>query len=584
MIKLYVLYFKEFKKYYKNIVKNIILYIMLALLVILVGIINPYIYKILIDDIYSNRNFGLFKFFLFMTVAIFIIQVFLDYVTMRNNLTLYNKLKIKVKTILFKNILLRRLHKINESDTGYFSRLINEDFSIVGTFIVNNILNNIISLLNIIVYLGILFYINVYITLILILFLPIAIFLTKFIAKKIDKIRYILRNINAETDSWLYSTLSKWKIIKMFSSEDFQTDKYSEYLNKYVKISNKEMAFNSLNRILQNFKNEFIFSTGLYFIGAFFALNNSLKVGTIILIISYYQNIFNRLNSIIENTASLISNENTFHRLVPYIKETQNTKDSVIGRIENISLKNVYYTYNNDTDDRYILQNINLSINYGEKLCIVGKNGHGKTTLIKCLLDICKPQKGEVCYNNIDISTISMDSLYKKIGVVMQDAALFNLDFVDNLLYINPTLTIESIEDIYKKVYLYDKIEKSENKYNTSIGENGVQLSGGEMKRMLIAKAMVKKPDVLFFDEATSFLDAATEDKINDIIANNFMNQIVITISHRLSTIQNYKRIIVMYDGQIVGDGTFYELLNNNTYFKELYEEQYFSIKNLDVN
>lgn len=236
-----------------------------------------------------------------------------------------------------------------------------------------------------------------------------------------------------------------------------------------------------------------------------------------------------------------------------------------------IIFKNVYFYYHSK---RPILQNISFCVPTGNTLAIVGTSGSGKSTIARLLFRFYDVINGQILINNQDIRTITQDSLQSAIGVVAQDTILFNTSLYENILYGNPQATQKDIEAVVKLVRLDNFIAHLPNGYNTLVGERGLKLSGGEKQRISIARALLKKPIIFLFDEATSSLDTVTEQEIKKNIMEVSVNSTTIVITHRLSTITYANEIIVLNNGNIVERGTHNELLQLNAAYAKLWQKQ----------
>ena len=238
-----------------------------------------------------------------------------------------------------------------------------------------------------------------------------------------------------------------------------------------------------------------------------------------------------------------------------------------------IEFKNVSFRYDNERE-KNTLSSVNLKILGGKMTSIVGHSGAGKSTILNLIPRFHDINSGDIEIDNQSIYKSTINSLRKNISLVSQDTTLFDDTIKNNIAYANLNATQEEIEEAAKNSYANEFIEKLPNKYETIIGENGTRLSGGEKQRLSIARAMLKKSQIILLDEATSSLDAETESKIQEAI--NFLtrNRTTIVIAHRLSTILSSDKIYVIDSGKVAGEGTHEELLINSTAYKNFYEKQ----------
>lgn len=255
---------------------------------------------------------------------------------------------------------------------------------------------------------------------------------------------------------------------------------------------------------------------------------------------------------------------------------TIDTKEATAFTIKQggIVFKDIYFAYE---DNRIVLSKLNLSIKPGEKIGLIGHSGAGKSTLVSLILKNFKPTNGDILIDDQSISKITSDSIRQQIALIPQDIMLFHRSIKENIGYAKDNASLNEIKDAAKLANLHEFIESLPEKYNTLVGERGVKLSGGQRQRIAIARAILKKSPIVILDEATSSLDSITEQEIqksiNLILKEN--KATVIAIAHRLSTIRHMDRIVVIEDGVIIEEGSFDQLINNEGYFKKLWDSQF---------
>ena len=253
------------------------------------------------------------------------------------------------------------------------------------------------------------------------------------------------------------------------------------------------------------------------------------------------------------------------------IKNDPNLPNLIISDC-NINYKNVNFKYDN-TNDR-ALKNLNLEIKGGTMTALVGHSGAGKSTVINLLPRFYDPQEGSVTIDGKSISEVNLNSLRKNISLVSQDVILFDNTIKNNISYANPEASDKEIEEACKNSAAIEFIEKLPKKFDTIVGENGVRLSGGQKQRISIARAILKKSPIILLDEATSSLDADSEEVVQLAINNLTKNKTTIVIAHRLSTIHNAEVIFVLKDGGVIDSGNHDYLMNNCKEYKSLYQKQ----------
>ena len=237
-----------------------------------------------------------------------------------------------------------------------------------------------------------------------------------------------------------------------------------------------------------------------------------------------------------------------------------------------IKFSNVSFKYENSEDKA--VNDINFEISGGSMAAFVGHSGAGKSTIINLLPRFYDPQKGKIFIDGLNTNSVNLKSLRKNISLVSQDVILFDNSVKENILYANPEATEEEFLESCKFAAAEEFIIKLPNKYDTMIGENGVRLSGGQKQRLSIARAILKRSPIILLDEATSSLDAESEEIVQNAIKNLTKNKTTLVIAHRLSTIHNADIIFVIKQGKLIDSGTHEELIKNCEYYKTLYNKQ----------
>jgi ATP-binding cassette subfamily B protein len=282
------------------------------------------------------------------------------------------------------------------------------------------------------------------------------------------------------------------------------------------------------------------------------------------------QEIGNIILSYREAEASL----NNFKTLMSKQPEKDPPQPKHLGPISTLEFRNVGFKHL--TVGHKAIDNISFKVVKGETIAFVGPSGAGKTTLMKLLVGLYRPQEGNIYYNGIDENNIAFDDLRNQIGFVTQDTQLFSGTIRENLMFVNPAATEDEITDALNKASCQNLLMRAEKGMDTMIGEGGLKLSGGEKQRLSIARALLRKPNLLMFDEATSALDSLTEEEINKTIRNvsSFNDQITILIAHRLSTIMHADRIYVLEKGEVIETGTHDKLLEEKGLYFAMWRQQ----------
>jgi len=282
------------------------------------------------------------------------------------------------------------------------------------------------------------------------------------------------------------------------------------------------------------------------------------------------QEIGNIITSYREAEASL----DNFENLMQKSPEPMPLLPTHLGNIKKLEFNNVGFKH--QTAQQAAIDDISFQVQTGETIAFVGPSGSGKTTLMKLLVGLYRPQQGKILYNGIDETSINFEDLRKQLGFVTQDTQLFSGTIKENLLFVNPEATNEQLLDVLHKASCHNLLSRAEKGLDTMIGEGGLKLSGGEKQRLSIARALLRSPHLLIFDEATSSLDSLTEEEITQTIrdVSSQRNQITILIAHRLSTIMHADRIYVLEKGEVVETGTHESLLEEKGLYYAMWRQQ----------
>lgn len=402
------------------------------------------------------------------------------------------------------------------------------------------------------------------------------------------KIKVIQKRIVKETTALAGSTTESLRNIELVKSLGLTGQEVARLNNNTYKILGLELKKVKSIRTLSFIQGTFVnlLRQIIMFTLFWLVFRNILTAGELISLMFYSFFIFGPLQEIgniilvyREAEASL----NNFHNLMQKAPEAEPEKPLSLGPVNDLTFQNVAFKH--QTAQHYAIENISFSVKQGETIAFVGPSGSGKSTLMKLLVGLYRPKQGTILYNGMDENSISFDDLRNQIGFVTQDTQLFAGTIKENLLFVNPAATDADLEDVLVKASCTNLLSRAEKGLDTMIGEGGLKLSGGEKQRLSIARALLRKPRLLIFDEATSSLDSLTEQEITDTIKNvsSLQNQITILIAHRLSTIMHADRIYVLEKGNIIETGTHGKLLEEKGLYYAMWRQQIGERKNLQL-
>lgn len=369
----------------------------------------------------------------------------------------------------------------------------------------------------------------------------------------------------------IYESISAIPEIRAFSAEKWDL-KHLE--NKYNKFKNTRLK-SLLYRHFRGCTPRAVTGVGtlvLYIYGAFMIKSGTMNVGELIAFSFYYLMVVRGINHITtifsEQYYTLYHGERLydFKKLKPEISEPSNPVklEKTAGKI---TLENVWFGYSNDIK---ILQGFSLDIKPGEKVALVGTSGNGKTTILKLIGRFYDPLKGRIYLDGIDLKKISLSQIHESIGCVFQETYLFGTSIKNNIKFGKPDASDNEVIDAAKSAFAHDFIMETPKGYDTVVGERGIKLSGGQKQRISIARMFIKNPRIILLDEATSSLDNVAELQVKNALDSLMKYRTTIAVAHRLSTIMNYDRIIVIDSGKAAEIGTYSELMKNQGLFYEL--------------
>jgi subfamily B ATP-binding cassette protein MsbA len=378
-------------------------------------------------------------------------------------------------------------------------------------------------------------------------------------------------------NTYLIELFKNHKLIKIFQQEKYENKRAERFINdvkeKAIKIATVYVRSSPIMETLTG-----IMIAVLIFYSGKLVLKNEIDVNNFFSFLAAMMLAYQPVRSLATLNITISQGLSAASRILPVIDEkselVENENDTQIEITSgNIEFKNIFFKYDNKNGNS-VLNSVNIKMLGGKMTSIVGHSGAGKSTILNLIPRFYDAISGDIQIDNQSIYKCTINSLRKNISLVSQDTTLFDDTIRNNIAYANLDASEQEIEEAAKNSFAIEFIEKLPNKYETIIGENGTRLSGGEKQRLSIARAMLKKSQIILLDEATSSLDAETENKIQDAI--NFLtkDRTTIVIAHRLSTILNSDKIYVIDAGKVVGEGTHDQLLADSKIYRNFYEKQ----------
>ena len=419
------------------------------------------------------------------------------------------------------------------------------------------------------------FCINWRLALISIIVLPLVVVPMVLVGKTLRRLSNRSQEKMADMNSLLVETITGVRIVRAFCTEKIETTKFQKQIRDYYRIAMKSVKRTLLLGIITELIGVAMALFIIYYGGRQVIANQSsfgafaLFMAALLSLIRPFKKL-SQVNSIMEQAVAASIRIYQVLDIPPTIKEKAEAKELKEFK-ESIRFEGVWFNY----EEQEILKGIDLEVEKGEMLAIVGPSGVGKTTLVDLIPRFYDPRRGRILIDGVDIKDATLNSLRQKIGIVTQETILFNDTIRANIAYAKPQASKEEIEEAARQAYAHDFIQRLPLNYDTVIGDRGTKLSGGERQRIAIARALLKNPPILILDEATSQLDSESERLVQEALDKLIKGRTVFVIAHRLSTVRNARRIIILEKGVIVEQGTHEELLaNKQGLYKRFYQLQ----------
>ncbi|HOP65439.1 MAG TPA: ABC transporter ATP-binding protein [Bacilli bacterium] len=568
--------FKNLKQTWKYVKKNkklLIIYIIGSLLLSVIGAVTPILAAQALLKISNN----LLDQLIYIAIAIFVVEVFRNivrYVDQKYYQKLFVKTLFLLKNDVSKTVLKFETKVIDTNSSGVFiDRITNDTEEIAGT--IANVGSNITDIITNIGILIAVLIVNKYIFIFFVVAMVILFWFKKSRMKQWFETKKEYHRLNEINTGLVTELIRGLRDIKVLNASKNVTKivnkKLTESTDKMYETNRKFHTYRLYAGSVQDFVD-----LAFIFLAIFLTKNAMLSTTSFVILYMYRSKIYSLLDSVsrlMENIKVFNVSATRVYALLDsenYPQETFGNKH--LAKIKgDFEFKNVAFGYN---ENRLIIKDLSFKIKANTTTAFVGKSGSGKTTIFSLLTKLYHINEGEILIDGVNIDELDEESIRSNITIITQTPYIFNFSIKENLRIVNEKAKDEEIIKACKQACLHDFIMSLPNKYDTLIGEGGVMLSGGERQRLAIARALLRKSEIILFDEATSSLDNETQKEIQKAINNIKGVYTVLIIAHRLSTVVDSERIIVIDQGEIVGDGTHKELYKENKIYRNLYEKE----------
>ena len=569
---------KRYMQFVKPYNFQIFLTIIIGIIKFAIPLFIPLLIKIVIDDIIgadaltNEQKIEQLFYWLGGTVIVFVIvRPPIEYYRQYLAQLVSNKILFDIRQKMYSHLQKLGLKYYSNSRAGeVISRVIN-DVEQTKNFVMIGLMNVWLDLATILIAIGIMLMLNVKLTIVALIAFPFYAFSVKFFFGRLRDLTRKRSQALAGVQSYLHERVQGMSIIKTFTLEKHEQKLFDKANGEFLDKAVDQTIWNAKAFAVVNTITDIAPLLVIAYAG-YEAINGRLSVGTMAAFVAYIERLYSPLRRLVNSSTTLTQSFASMDRVFELMDEEYDIVDKEgATKLENskgdVTFSNVSFQY--DKEGNTILNNVNLHINAGETVAFVGMSGGGKSTIISLIPRFYDVTSGSVLVDGQDVRDVTIESLRKQVGLVLQDNILFSDSVKSNILMGNPDATDEEVFAAAKAANAHEFIMELPEGYDTKVGERGVKLSGGQKQRVAIARVFLKNPTILVLDEATSALDLESESLIQDSLEKLASNRTTIIVAHRLSTITHADKIFVIDHGELKEMGTHQELMQqkDGTYY-----------------
>lgn len=570
---------KRFISYYKPYKALFILDMLAAVIIAACNLVYPTVVKNIINEYAPNKEMKMLLIFAAVLFGIYLLKATCTYIVSYHGHLMGIKLQRDMRRDLFKKYQTLSTSFYDENKTGdLLTRLVNDLFE-VSELAHHGPENLLLAILMFAGTFTILITIDLYLTLIVVAIVPFLVAATVISRRGMKTAMKSYRKQTAVINSTLENSLTGIRETKCYAREHYEIEKFSEANGLLARLRGKAMHYMASYETVMAFISDFLYFV-IVLVGGIFFIKGRIDPGefaAFILYIGMFLTPIQKITYLFEQFQEGMTGFARFSEIMDLEEECDTGTDILSNTEGNIEFEGVTFSYAS-AKEKLVVSNLNLSVPSGKTVALVGPSGGGKTTLCNLIPRLYDVDSGRITVDGKDIRDFTLKSLRSSIGIVSQNVFLFDGTIKENIAYGNPNATDDEIISAAKRANIHDFVMTLDGGYDTQVGERGIKLSGGQRQRVAIARVFLKNPSILILDEATSALDNVTEMQIQKSLEELSRGRTVLVVAHRLSTVKNADKIVVIDKSGIIEEGTHSELVALGGEYAELYRASQRSI------
>ncbi len=569
--------FKRIMVYTKPYIKTYYVVLISAILLSLFSTLNPYLLKITVDDFITPRNYSGLMTFIFIMLIVLLLEVIFQYIFVFYANWLGQMVIKDIRVSLFKKLVSFKMNFFDKSAVGRLVTRSVSDIESIANIFSQGLFMILADFLKMGIVIIVMIVINFELSLVVFSILPLIIYATRLFQKSMKKAFEQVRVEISNMNTFLQERITGMRIVQIFNRESKELEAFKMINERHKKAWLKTVWYNSIFFPIAELSTSITLGLLVWYGGLRTYAEDNFSLGVLFLFIQLSQNLFRPLRQIADKFNTLQMGMVAADRVFEILDKKEPTDNRLVKLPLNlkgeITIEDLNFSYESGQE---VLKNINININAGEKIALVGSTGSGKSTLINLILLLYEYEKGDIRLDGISINKISKNNLRSQVANVSQDIFLFADSIFNNVTLYNPNISLIDVEKAASDIGIDRFIKKLPNGFKYRVNEGGTILSSGQRQLISFLRAYVSNPKILILDEATSSVDSFTEELIQTATDRIIKNKTSIIIAHRLTTIKKADKIIVLDRGKIVETGTHLELINlEKGHYKKLHKFQF---------